>query len=105
MTATPCDENEYLERHGAGMASMGEPALHRQPGSTSKQRAARAATQAMRDAAWAQRREQLRREYAALVAAGQLRPRTRRERLERTAAGHPDKESTRAARRLLEKMS
>jgi hypothetical protein len=81
---------------------MGDAALHRQPGSTPKSRDAAARRQWAIDCKWQALRDRLRAEYAAEVAAGRIRPPTRRERLERTAAGHPDNPSTHAARRLLD---
>jgi hypothetical protein len=48
-------------------------------------------------------REAWRAEYEKLVAAGEIRPLTAIERLERNAAGHPDNQSTQAAIRALEK--
>ena len=96
-------ESEYLERAGAGLAALGDAALHRQPGSTQKQRDARARRQALRDLDWQTLRARLRLEYAAAVADGRVRPPTRLERLRKTAAGHPDNPSVQAARRLLER--
>jgi len=46
-------------------------------------------------------RDALSNEYDRLVAAGEIRPPTRKERLERTAAGHPDRADVQAARRIL----
>lgn len=43
-------------------------------------------------------------EYDRLVAAGELRPMTGRERLERTAAGPDEFEATQAARRILARL-
>lgn len=51
-----------------------------------------------------QQRDERRREYQDKVQAGELRPPTRRERLEQTASGHPDNPSVQAARRLLAQM-
>lgn len=46
----------------------------------------------------------VRAEYDQLVASGAVRPMTSRERLERTAAGPDDRESTLAARRILARL-
>jgi hypothetical protein len=43
-------------------------------------------------------------EYERLVEAGELRPMTSRERLERTAAGPDDSQTTQAARRVLARL-
>jgi hypothetical protein len=48
-------------------------------------------------------REATRQAYAAAVASGEIQPPTEHDRLEATAAGHPDNPSVQAARRLLEK--
>lgn len=96
-------EEEYLSQHGASRQSFGEAALHRQPRSTQKERDKRAQAQGKKDADLEQQRDELRSEYREKIANGELREPTRTERLERAAQGHPDNESTQAARRVLEK--
>ena len=95
------DLEPWLTEQGASELDIGEPAMHRQPRSTPKSRHRLAKLQNGKDAALCARRAELRAEYERLVAAGELRPRTRRERLEDTAAGHPDNPSVQAARRIL----
>ena len=97
-------EEQYLERHGLGMAALGDVSLHRQPGGTPKSIAAAAKRQSQRDYAWQRARERLRQEYAEKVAEGSVRPPTRHERLRRAASGNPDNPSTQAARRVLARM-
>jgi hypothetical protein len=99
-------EEGYLEQHGAGMADLGDPAIHRLPGLHDKHpsRLAAIRRQASADQTWQQRRNALRNEYAELAAQGAVRPPTRTERLLATAQGHPDNDSVKAARRLLDKM-
>lgn len=46
----------------------------------------------------------VRAEYDRLVASGEVRPMTSRERLEQTAAGPDDREATHAARRILARL-
>jgi len=53
--------------------------------------------------AWEQRMTAARAEYQEQVASGQRQPPTRIEQLKARARGHPDKASTQAARRVLEK--
>lgn len=96
------DEEEFLTKHGGSRQSFGDAGLHKAHSRVSrKQRDKQLQQQAAQDAELLQRRDGLRAEYARLVSLNLLRPRTRRERLEITAAGHSDNESTRAARRIL----
>ncbi len=53
--------------------------------------------------AYEAKQEEARAEYQSLVSAGRMRSPTRIERLRKAARGHPDLESTQAARRLLAK--
>jgi transketolase len=96
-------EENYLARHGAPFA-FGDAALHKTHTRMSHKQWDRQVKQQVRkDAGLAAKREALRAEYQAKLAAGELRHPTRRESLEKTAAGHPDNESVQAARRLLAK--
>lgn len=52
---------------------------------------------------YSSKREQLRQEYRTLVSKGKITPPSNIERLFRTAKGHSDNESVRAARRALAK--
>jgi hypothetical protein len=61
------------------------------------------AAQSAKDADLLSRRDHLRAEYDAKVEAGEIRPRTEKEKLETKAAGHPDRADTQAAQRVLEK--
>lgn len=104
--AAVIDLEAYLASHGAGVLGYGDAALHRSnlavPASTWRRFID---AQVMKDRALAARRAELTREYEAKVAAGEIRPPSRRQRLEATAAGHPDNESVQAARRMLAKMA
>jgi len=95
-------EEDYLAQKGAGRQEMGEAALHKniQPGRAKEDALKR---QAEKDSALIKRRDELREEYKAKVAAGEIREPTRTEALIKTANGHPDVEATQAARRLLKK--
>ncbi|MES1933281.1 hypothetical protein T35B1_11757 [Salinisphaera shabanensis T35B1] len=93
-----------IKRHAA-MTDLGEAALHKAHSRQSRrQRQRQLDAQQQRDQEWAVRRSQARDDYAAMIASGEIRKPTRRERLERTAQGHPDNPSVQAARRLLAQM-
>jgi len=95
-------EEQYLATHGAGFMEGAEPGLHKNiPEGAAKERAI--ARQQKEMAANNVRREELRQEYQAKVASGEIRPPTRNESLLATARGNPDNASVQAARRLLEK--
>lgn len=99
------DEEEYLDRHGATKTGIGEAGLHRNTNQYSYKVWHRMVLrQAEKDLTLIEKRDRLRKEYQEKVIAGELRPRTRIERLELTAQGHPDNESTKAAKRVLEKL-
>ncbi|WP_353251125.1 hypothetical protein [Salinisphaera sp. T31B1] len=93
-----------VKRHAA-MTDLGEAALHKAHTRQSRrQRQRQLDAQRQRDHEWATRRAQARNDYADMIARGEIRKLTRRERLERTAQGHPDNPSVQAARRLLARM-
>jgi hypothetical protein len=95
-------EEEYLSMNGAPFMSGSEPALHMniQDDANKKKNIGRVMGDMKENN---ERREKLRKEYAEKVAKGEIRPPSRTELLIATAQGHPDNESTQAARRLLER--
>ena len=99
------DFETYAARGGADRADMGDLALaKRGRNQTDKQWNRIIANQVKRDDVVMMRRNELREEYQLEVEAGRIRPPSRVERLKATAAGHPDNDSTQAARRILERM-
>lgn len=94
-------KDEYVRMHSQ---PIGEPALHVQVGASQKDRDKRAKAQWIRDGKIIARREELRREYDERVSAGEIRTPSRTERYIAAANGHPENESTQAARRILKKM-
>ena len=98
------DFEQYAARFGGARADIGDAGTHSPMGHMSK-RARDAAIKAVsaRSAATVERRDELRKQYDAAIARGEIRPPTFDERIERTAAGHPDNPSVQAARRILEK--
>jgi len=96
------DEETYLAKNKAPFMGGAEPALHKniQEGRGKQQAIKKVSEEMQRNN---QRREELRKEYADKVAKGEIRPPTRIEKLVDIANGHPDLESTQAARRILEK--
>lgn len=98
-------EEQYLTANGASRADMGDAGLHRSSAGMSPKTWRRLVEQqAERDRELEARRATLRAEYWRKVSAGEITPPGRTQRLLRAAAGHPDNESTQAARRLLAKM-
>lgn len=97
--------DEFSAKRGCPSTAPSRPEMHRYPRRPpgSQQRAMDRIVLAEGDA-WVRRREALRQEYDAKVAAGEIRPPGRRERLEKAATGHPDNPSTQAALRLLAAM-
>jgi hypothetical protein len=96
-------EEQYLDRNGAPFA-FGDAGLHKTHSRLSSKQWTRMVKAVLaKDADLAAKRETLRQEYRAKLAAGELRKPTRREQLEATAGGHPDLASVQAARRLLNK--
>jgi len=96
------DQEDYLTQHGASRLGIGESALHKNI-PEGKQRKRLLDNQAKKDWELLKKRERLRNEYREKVEKGEIRPPTRIEKLIDTARGHPDNESTQAARRILEK--
>src|SRR5690606_14312503 len=98
-------EEEYLTANGASRSNIGDAGLHRFSASMSPKTWSRLVkTQADQDMALEARRATLRAEYWRKVESGEITPPSRTQRLLRAAQGHPDNESTQAARRLLAKM-
>ena len=97
------DIETYLAINGASRQGIGDAALHKNRTRSDSVWSEAVERQAVKDRELCQRRERLRLEYAAKVAAGEIRPPTRIETLQRIAAGHPDNAATIAARKLLEK--
>jgi hypothetical protein len=98
------DFEQFAAEHSASRQDFGDAGLHRgRAGMPNAQRDRALARQDDQDRSLEQRRSDVRREYDAAVAGGEIRPLSSRERLEATAAGHPDNEATKAAQRALEK--
>lgn len=98
------DFETFAALHGAGQGDYHEPGLHRLNSSVSQAARQRALNRLeMRIAENAKRRAALRAQYDQLVDAGELRPPTAQEDLERIAAGHPANEATQAAIRVLQR--
>jgi hypothetical protein len=96
---------DFAARHGASRQLYGDAGLHNpaahMPRSTWKRLVEK---QAAADSALQARRDALYREYVAAEERGEIRPPSRRERLEACAAGNPDREDVQACRRLLAKL-
>ena len=93
---------QFAAERGYGRNAMGDAGLHMTRASISpKVWRKKIDAQAARDAAWGEARAALRVEYDRLLAEGALRQPTRRETLEATAEGHPDRADVQAARRIL----
>ncbi len=98
-------EEEFLTSKDAAF-NFGDSALHKSNSSVGKRpRAAQLKRQSDLDTELIEKREKLRKEYAQLIKKGDIRPPTRQEKLQTIASGHPDLESTKAAKRILAKAS
>jgi hypothetical protein len=98
------DEESYLSQNGAGRGQIGEAALHRSSERKSEKTHRRQVeAQAQKDREIIVRRAELREEYRAKVAAGEIRPPSAKEEIIAKANGHPDNASVQAARRIAEK--
>jgi hypothetical protein len=98
------DFEQWAAMQGASRQDIGDAGLHRNTRADSPRVWNRKLKQqAVKDAALVERRVALREQYRQLLASGELREMTKFERLEFTAAGHPDNPNVQAARRLLEK--
>lgn len=97
-------EEQYLDINGASRQGIGDCALHKnRRGYSDKAWSKVINRQADKDSKLIELRQQLREEYRAKVEKGLIRPPTRIEKLLAIAAGHPDLESSKAAKRILKK--
>jgi hypothetical protein len=97
-------EEEYLSANGAGRQGIGDAATHRSSNKISPKTWSKTVEiQAKKDAKLVTMRDELRKEYQSKVASGEIREPSLTEQRIRIANGHPDNESTQAARRLLNK--
>ena len=96
------DFEDYAAMHGVYQFA-GDVATHKLPGASAGQKKRIAQTQLKRIQKNWELGQQLRTEYDALVVAGKMRPKTHLEKIELAAQGDPDKEQTKAAKRLLAK--
>lgn len=105
MLPVVCTEEQYLARHGVGRDRIGDAGLHKTHTRFSKKQwDKKLQHQSEIDTEVIKKRDALREQYRQKVAAGELRPPTRIERLQSIAAGHPDNEAVQAARRILASM-
>lgn len=96
-------EEEFLSTNGAP-GGFGDPALHKNRGNNSPKMWAKIVNrQAKKDQVLFERRQELREKFKTLVDQGEIRPPTRQETMIDRANGHPDLESTQAARRICQK--
>jgi hypothetical protein len=98
------DEETYLSVNGAGRGKIGDAGLHRSSERKSEKTHRRQVDeQAQRDHEVIARRGELREEYRAKVAAGEIRPPSAKEEVIAKANGHPDNAATQAARRIADR--
>lgn len=99
---TVIDEETYLAINGASRQNIGEPALHKNRGRHSDKTWRKIVdSQASKDHELLSKRAYLRTEYQNLIEKGEIRPPSSLETLLGTCSGHPDNDSTQAARRIL----
>lgn len=96
-------EEEYLASKGFPFSGIGEVALHKGKQKSEKQQDKVVELQSRKDKEYTIERERLREEYRDKVANGEIREPSTVDNLIKAANGHPDLESTQAARRALEK--
>jgi len=95
---------QFAARHGASRQDVGDAGNHRRGERHSDKTWQRAlSVQRQKDEIWQARRDGLRAAYASAVKAGDIVAPTAFDRHYATAAGHPDRVDTQAARRLLAK--
>lgn len=94
-------EEDYLASKGFGISGFGELAMHKGLQKTKRQQDKLVALQLGKNSEFMQRREELRQEYSEKLSRGEIQEFTAIEKLLFTANGHPDNESTKAARRAL----
>lgn len=111
MGSTPAESapevltfEQFAARQGAGRGQIGEAALHMSSSAKSiRTHQRQVLAQARADQEVIALRARLQAEYNAQVAAGRLRPPTAREEVIWRANGHPDNDSTQAARRIAQR--
>ena len=98
-------EDDYLSSLGLGsvVSDYTLDTVRLPHGETLRQRRKRLEASQAAATAHFDARDEARKEYERLVNSGEVRPPTRIESYMRTANGHPDNQSTQAARRMLEK--
>jgi hypothetical protein len=95
---------EFASLNGASRLGIGEAALHRSSNAKSSVvHRKQVNAQFQKDAQLIELRDRLREEFDSLVANGEIREPSPLESLKARANGHPDNQSTQAARRLLVK--
>lgn len=97
------DEETYLAVNGASNMGFGDSGMHKGGMSHGKAWEDALKRQSLKDDELLAKRAQLQQEYRDKVQAGELRPPTVMEQRIFAANGHPDNESTQAARRMLAK--
>lgn len=95
------DEEDYLASNGFGISGFGELAMHKGRQKTKKQQDKLVALQLGKNSEYMQKRKELRQEYVNKISSGEISEFTEIEKLLFIANGHPDNESTKAARRAL----
>ena len=106
MAADVMTFEQYAAKHGASSADIGDSGAHMTASTMSQKQWLRIVRRVdQKSADVVERRQVLRAEFESAKAAGLLREPTRLERLRASASGHPDNESTKAAIRLLAKIS
>lgn len=104
MSPKVMDFETFAALHGASRQAVGDAGLHNPAGHMPASTWRRwIADQVKRDEDWFRRREELRAEFAAAVARGEIREPTGLERLHANASGDPENPSVQAARRILAK--
>lgn len=96
-------EEEYISSKGFCSNGIGDPALHKGRQQTARQQNKMVEFQKDKDKLYIDKRMELRQEYHEKRSKGELRPPTNEEKRIRAANGHPDLESTQAARHTAEK--
>lgn len=93
----------FATKHGASRADIGDAGLHTRGHASEATHQRKVAKQVEKDMDLVARRDALRTEFEAKVAAGEIREPTNAELLGHTANGHPDRTDTQAAKRVMEK--
>ena len=93
-------EDEYLASKGYGNSFYSEPALHKGIQKTSRQQDRLLNINIEKSKKYQTERNNLKKEYQNLLEKGEIRHPTKVEKIIKSANGHPDLESTQAARRI-----